>query len=201
MSTAPKQLLTEEQYLVRERKANFRSEFYRGEMFAMAGASREHNLITGNVARHLGNQLDERPCEVYSTDMKVRITPTGLFAYPDVAIVCGGPQFSDDEEDVLLNPTVLVEVLSPSTSSYDRGDKQMHYRQLGSLQEILLIEQEYPAVEQYVRQSDGTWLLKSTAGIEATIEAASVGCKLSLAQIYARVEFPPDARRPIRPAR
>lgn len=199
MSTVPKRLLTEQEYLAKERKAPFRSEFYRGEMFAMAGASREHNVITGNVFYRLRSQLDTGPCEVYSTDMRVRITPTGLYTYPDVVVACGGPQFADNEQDVLLNPTVLVEVLSPSTASYDRGDKRVHFLQLDSLRELLLVEQEFPAVEHHIRQPSGDWLLKTIADPQARIELPSISCVLTLAEIYARITFPPDARRPLRP--
>jgi Uma2 family endonuclease len=199
MSTVPKRLLTEQEYLAKERHASYRSEFYRGEMFAMAGASREHNLIVGNIQRYLGNQLEGRPCETYSTDMKVRITPTGLYTYPDVVVVCGGPQFADDAHDVLLNPTALVEVLSPSTASYDRGDKAVHFRQLASLRELLLVEQEFPAVEHYIRQESGDWLLKEVDDAQTRIELASIGCSLTFAEIYSRISFPPDARRLLRP--
>jgi Uma2 family endonuclease len=199
MSTVPKRLLTEQEYLAIERKASYRSEFYRGEMFAMAGATREHNLITGNAFRQIGNQLESRPCEVYSTDMRVRITPTGLFTYPDVVIACGGPQFVDDQDDVLLNPTVLIEVLSPSTASYDRGDKAVHYRKLESLQELLLIEQEYPAVDHYIRQPSGDWLLKQPEGLASVIELPSINCRLTFSDLYARITFAPDVRRPLRP--
>lgn len=201
MSTVPKRLLTEQEYLSIERKASYRSEFYRGEMFAMAGATREHILITANVLRKLGNQLEARPCEVYTSEMRVRITPTGLYTYPDVVVACNGPQFADNEFDVLLNPTVLVEVLSPSTASYDRGDKLMHYRRLESLQELLLIEQECPAVDHYIRQPNGDWLIKQPEGMDAAVELPSIGCRLTFADIYARITFPPDARRPLRPMR
>jgi Uma2 family endonuclease len=199
MSTVPKRLLTDEEYLAIERKASFRSEFYRGEMFAMAGASREHNLIAGNVFWRLRGQLDSRPCEVYSSDMKVRIKPTGLFAYPDVVVVCGGPQFADNERDVLVNPGLLVEVLSPSTAVYDRGDKALHYRQLPSLRELLLIEQEHLALEHYIRQDGGDWLIKRVEGMDAALELPSLNCRLTLAEIYARIEFAPAARPPLRP--
>lgn len=199
MSTVPKRLLTEQEYLAKERQAPFRSEFYRGEMFAMAGASREHIVITGNTFFRLRSQLDAGPCEVYSTDMRVRITPTGLYTYPDVVVACGGPQFADNEQDVLLNPTVLVEVLSHSTASYDRGDKRVHYLQLDSLRELLLVEQEFPAVEHHIRQPNGDWIERQIEDPQARIELPSIGCVLTFAEIYARITFPPDARRPLRP--
>ncbi len=121
---------TAAQYLALERKADFKSEYYNGYIVAMAGASREHSLIVSNVSRQIGNQLEDRPCEVHITDMRVRVSPTGLYTYPDVLAVCGEAEFEDDELDTLLNPTMIVEVLSPTTESYDRGDKFMQYREL-----------------------------------------------------------------------
>jgi Uma2 family endonuclease len=122
MSTAAKPYYTEIEYLARERRAQYKSEYYRGEIFAMAGATREHNLIVGNLVRALGNQLANGPCEVYPIDMRVRL-PSGLYTYPDVTVARGEPKFLDDEFDTLINPTVLVEVLSASTEAYDRGTK------------------------------------------------------------------------------
>jgi Uma2 family endonuclease len=122
-----------------------------------------------------------------------------LYTYPDVVVACGGPVFADAEVDVLLNPTVLVEVLSPSTASYDRGDKTVHYRQLESLRELLLVEQEFPAVEHYIRQDSGDWLLKQIEGLESQVELAAIGCRLTLVEIYARITFPPGAQRQLRP--
>ena len=126
MSTVPAHLLTEAEYLARERRAELRSEFYRGEMFAMAGATREHNLIASNINRVLGNQLAAGPCETYQSDMRVRISETGLYTYPDVVVACGDLVFLDDQGDVLLNPTLVVEVLSDSTAAYDCGTKARH---------------------------------------------------------------------------
>src|SRR5579872_2476540 len=128
MSTPPKSHLTPEQYLEIERKADFRSEYYHGEMFAMAGAQREHILITGNAVTALHQQLRNRPCEAYSTEMRVKVASTGLYTYPDVVVVCGKPEFLDSEVDTLLNPTLIVEVLSKSTEAYDRGLKFKLYR-------------------------------------------------------------------------
>ncbi len=199
MSSVPKRLLTEEEYLARERAASYKSEYYRGETFAMAGASRAHNLIVQNVSRHMGNQLENRPCEVYPAEMRVRVTATRLYTYPDVTVVCEEPAFADDEKDVLLNPSVLVEVLSPSTANYDRGDKAVHYRRLESLRELLLVEQDCALVEQLIRQSGDDWLLKRIEGLDAVVELRSISCRLPLCDIYARITFPPDARPPLRP--
>jgi Uma2 family endonuclease len=139
-------------------------------MFAMAAGTRKHNLISGNVFFQLRGQLGDRPCEVYTSDMRVRVSATGLYTYPDVSVVCGGASFADDEKDVLLNPTVLVEVLSPSTANYDRGDKAAHYRRLDSLRELVLVEQDYLVAEQYIRQADDTWLIRRMEAIYAKVD-------------------------------
>src|SRR5437868_13849004 len=135
MSSVPTRLVSEQEYLASERKAEFKSEFYRGEIFAMAGATREHNLIAANVSRAIGNQLADQPCEVYQSDMKVRVAATGLYTYPDVVVGCGELRFADDKKDVLLNPVFVAEILSASTAAYDCGPKAAHYRILDSLQE------------------------------------------------------------------
>src|SRR5262245_46847116 len=129
--------VTPEQYLVLERKADFKSEYLNGYIIAMAGASREHNLIAGNLHGELRSQLKGRPCETYVSDMRVFIDRTGLYTYPDIVAVCGEARFQDDGVDTLLNPTVIVEVLSDSTERYDRGRKFGHYRQLPSLREYV----------------------------------------------------------------
>jgi Uma2 family endonuclease len=190
MSTAPKRrLLTEEEYLLIERQAQEKSEFVRGEMFAMSGATRSHNVIAQRISRLLGNQLEGRGCDVYQSDMKVRVASTGRFAYPDVVVVCGERQYLDDRNDVLLNPTVLIEVLSESTANYDRGDKSRDYRLLGSLRELLIVAQDEPLIEHFVRQDKNTWNFTSTQGLEAEIELPSIGCKLRLADVFAGIEF------------
>jgi Uma2 family endonuclease len=201
MSTVPARLLTEAEYLARERKADFRSEFYRGEMFAMAGATREHNLITGNCFGVLWQQLGKRGCEVYQSDMKVRIAATGLFTYPDVVVACGQLQFADDQRDVLLNPTVIIEVLSESTAAYDCGPKASHYRRLESLQEFVLLDQNSPYAEHYVREDARSWRITPVENLEAVIRLASIDCQLALAEAYAKVQFRPDAKPLLRPIR
>lgn len=194
MSTAEKIRLTPQEYLAKERQADFRSEFYRGEMFAMAGASREHARIKDNLARHAGNRLEGGPCEVYTSDLRVKISATGLYTYPDVVVVCGEPQFEDEHVDTLLNPRVVVEVLSDSTERYDRGAKFGHYRQLPSVQEYLLVSQDSPLVERCVRQDDGTWTLKDFRGLDCTFEFASIPASVPLADIYRGVKFPEPAK-------
>lgn len=192
MSAVPKPRLTPQQYLALERQAKTKSEYLRGEMFALAGASREHNLIAGNVNRELGEQLRERECEVYQAEMRVKISPTGLYTYPDVTVVCGEPKFEDAEVDTLLNPKVLVEVLSPSTADYDRGGKFTHYRRLSSLQEYVLISQDRPLVEHYVRQGKDEWLLTERSSLHDSLILPSIQCQLPLSEIYLKVQFAPD---------
>lgn len=189
MSTLPKQLLTPQQYLALERAAAVKSEFFRGEIFGMAGASREHNLIVGNIVRAAGNRLENQPCEVYPSDMRVKVAHSGLYTYPDVTIVCGEPEFEDDELDTLLNPTVVFEVLSESSEAYDRGTKSIHYRQLASLKAIVLVAQDSPQVEVYLRGPEGDWLLREANEIGMSIELSPVQIALPLAEIYRQISF------------
>ena len=196
MSSVLIQLLTENEYLARERQAKFRSEFYRGETFAMAGASREHNLIAANVARALGNQLISRTCEVYQSDMKIRISPTGLYTYPDVVVACGELQFADDKNDVLLNPTLVVEVLSESTAKYDLGRKFEFYQELDSFIDYVIVYQAEAKVIHYRRQDDGTWTYRLLVGMEATLDLESIACSLPFASICRGVEFGPEDDQP-----
>ncbi len=189
MSSQPKTFITPEEYLAIERKAEYKSEYFNGEMFAMAGASERHVLIVTNVVAELRGQLRRRPCTVYSTDLRVRVSPTGLYTYPDVVVVCGQPQFADDQRDTLLNPTLIVEVLSESTKDYDRGGKFEHYRSLASLNEYVLIAQDKHHVEHFVRQPDNRWLLSETNRLEDTIHLSSIDCDLALAEVYDKVEL------------
>jgi Uma2 family endonuclease len=183
---------TPEQYLAMERKASFKSEYYNGFITAMAGTSREHSLIAGNVSGEIREQFKNRSCEVHASDMRVLVSPTGLYTYPDVVAVCGEPRFLDDEVDTLLNPTMIVEVLSPTTESYDRGAKFAHYRRLASLQEYVLIAQDQVRVELYTRQGDG-WLLTELSQLDQTLRLSSIDCEVPLREIYAKVRFPEDA--------
>jgi len=198
MSAVPRPYLTPQEYLARERRAETKSEYLRGEMFAVPAASREHNLITGNITRELGQQLRDRDCEVYASDMRVKVGPTGLYTYPDVTVVCGKPEFEDAELDTLLNPKVIVEVLSPSTADYDRGGKFTHYRKLPSLEEYVLISQDRPLVEHYIRQAHDEWLLSERTSIEDTIDLPSIQCRLPLAEIYLKVRFASEDQTPTR---
>lgn len=186
MATEAKPRLTPEQYLAMERHSETRNQFLNGEVFAMTGASREHNLLVANLLAGLHSQLRGRTCEAYANDMRVKVSATGLYTYPDVVVVCGQPQLEDAELDTLLNPTLIAEVLSDSTEDYDRGTKFAHYRTLPSFSEYLLVAQNEVHVEHFIRQSDG-WLLTETRDLTATLDLPSIGCRLSLADIYERV--------------
>lgn len=192
MSSQPKIRLTPEEYLAIERTADGKSEYYNGEAFAMTGGTRQHNLITVNVSSTLHTQLRKRACTVYSSDQRVRVSTTGLYTYPDVSVVCGEARFADDHEDTLLNPIVIVEVLSRSTEGYDRNEKFAHYRKLASLAEYVLIAQVRYHVERYLRQPGGEWLLSETDNIADSIRLSSIECILTLADIYEKVELTAD---------
>ncbi len=181
--------LTAARYLELERKAETRSEFLDGEVFAMSGASRRHNLICLNVAAELRAQLKARRCEVYASDMRVKVGATGLYTYPDVVVVCDEPEFEDAELDTLLNPILLAEVLSKTTADYDRGGKFEHYRSLPSLEEYLLVAQDRPHLAHYLRQGDHAWLLSEVEGPEAEMALPAIACNLALAEVYAKVQF------------
>jgi Uma2 family endonuclease len=201
MATAEKRRITPQQYLARERAAETRSEYFNGEMFAMSGATWEHTLIKDNLARALGNQLEGGPCRAATSDLRVKVDATGLYTYPDIVIVCGQPQFEDNVLDTLLNPTAIVEVLSESTEKYDRGGKFAHYRQLPMIQEYILVSQDRPLVERFVRQTDGSWLLTEFAGLETRLPLASVPAEVPLAEIYRGVDFSAGRQSPAdRPA-
>lgn len=189
MVTQPKTFLTPEEYLELERKAEFKSEYYAGEMFAMSGGTGDHALIIGNLVREIGTQLKGRPCRVSPTELRVRVSPTGLYTYPDVIVVCGPPEYADERRDTLLNPKVLIEVLSDSTRDYDRGRKFQHYRSLASLAEYVTVEQTEPHVEHYVRQPENRWLLTEFAELSQSIRLESIDCTLPLSEIYDKIDW------------
>ena len=189
MSLQPSAYLTPKEYLALERGAEYKSEYLAGEIFAMAGTSERHNLIAGNVFAELHAQLRKRPCKVYFSDVRLKVNRTGLYTYPDVMVVCGETQFADDQQDMILNPTVIIEVLSESTEGYDRGKKFEHYRKLDSLSEYILIAQDRYHVERYVRQPDNQWLLAETDNVHDTLSLTSIACNLALADIYDKVEI------------
>ncbi len=195
MSTQPKTLLTPEQYLEIERAAEYKSEYFNGEMFpmgtfAMAGAAENHNLVVANTLRDLSQQLRHRPCKVYPSDMRVRVSSTGLYTYPDLTVVCGSAEFLDRRRDTLLNPTLIVEVLSPSTEAYDRGRKFDHYRAIESFREYLLLPSDRIHADLFTLQ-EGRWVLTSADRLEDSLSLESIGCRLAMADLYEKVEFEP----------
>lgn len=192
MSMTPKEYLSPEEYLFRERTAEYRSEFFRGETFAMAGASANHNLIVSNCIQTLGLQLKKKPCRVYPSDLKLRIEATGLYTYPDLSVVCGEPKLETDARDVLLNPVVLAEVFADSTEGYDRGKKFQHYRTIPSLMHYVLIAQDRYSIECFSRRDDDTWLLSDCFyDLGGSLELSTIDCQLSAADVYDKVVFEP----------
>jgi Uma2 family endonuclease len=189
MSSERKMRLTPEEYLALERKADVRSEYLDGDMVAMSGGSREHNLVVSNIVRELGIQLRGRPCEVYPSDMRVKVHATGLYTYPDVTVMCGEAQLEDERRDTLLNPVVIFEVLSGSTESYDRGAKFAHYRKIPSLVEYVLVSQREYIVEHYIRQPDGPWLRSEARGLSAKLDLPSIQSSIDLSRLYERIEI------------
>jgi Uma2 family endonuclease len=186
--------LTPAEYLAQERAATYRSEYFDGETFAMAGGSPNHSLIKVNVTGELRARLKDRPCAAYNSDLRVLIAATGLYAYPDASVIRGPLEFDDARQDTVLNPAVLVEVLSESTEAYDRGKKFGHYRQIPSLREYLLVCQDEPRIEAFHRNDDGTWTLVEVAGLDGRLPLTPLGIELALREVYAKVEFsPPQA--------
>lgn len=196
MSVQLRSFLTPQEYLAFERQANTKNEYYGGEVFALAGASKNHSAIVPNIAYLLVGQLKGRPCTVYSSDMRVKVSATGLYTYPDVAVVCGQPRFDDEQEDTLLNPTVIVAVLSKSTEAYDRGDKFAHYRALESLTDYLLVAQDFPNIEHYTREADGSWRFSESRGLDQVTVIDSIHCHLGLSDVYDKVLLTGPTRAP-----
>ena len=192
MSSQPKVFLTPEEYLATERVAERKSEYREGDVFAMSGASKRHNLITGNFFASIHHQLKGRPCEVYVSDMRVKVSQTGLYTYPDIVVACGRILFDDDQRDTLKNPTVIIEVLSQTTEGYDRGMKFEHYRRLESLKEYVLVSQDKPHAEVYARQQDDSWLLSEVDGLQDAIQLSSIKCQIMLADVYEKTEISPQ---------
>ena len=187
MSVQAHSHLSVEEYLELERQAEVRSEYLDAETFAMAGASLAHNEIVGNLQASLRRQLRERGCGVWSTDLRVRVEATGLHTYPDIVVVCDPPKLVDDaERDTLLNPQLIVEVLSPSTESWDRGGKFGHYRAVPTLTDYILVSQDRILIEHFARQSDDRWLLTAESSLDAVVEL-SVDARLALGDLYERV--------------
>ena len=189
MSVQTRPFITPEEYLERERAAEFKSEYYNGEVFAMSGGSRNHVLIAGNCQTALRAALKDKACLVFQSDLRVHIPSTDLYTYPDVVVVCGEEQYLDTQKDTLINPVLLIEVLSSSTESYDRGQKFEFYRSIVSLKEYALVAQDRVSVEVFRKNEEGHWVLYEADAEQGTIEMASVGCLLKLDDLYANVTF------------
>lgn len=184
--TAAAPRLTPEEYLARERQAEYKSEYVNGRVYAMTGGSRAHNVVAGNLFAGLHARFHGRPCEVFQSDMRVAVGPTGAYTYPDVVALCGAPEFVDADVDTLSNPLVVVEVLSRSTEAYDRGEKFAQYRTIPSLREYVLVAQDRVRVEHFARHDLG-WFLTVVDTLDATLELPAVGCSLPLRDVYDRV--------------
>ncbi len=188
MSAVPIPKYSPAEYLALEENCDYRSQYYYGEIFAMAGASRRHNVIAMNISARLHAALRERGCEIYQTDMRVKVS-SDLYTYPEVVIVCGEPQIERLHGENLLNPLILIEVMSPSTEKFDRGDKSRLYRLMPSVKEYLLVSQEKTHVEHFIRQENGDWLLKESSEMTDIVNFPSIDCSLSIAEIYERIDL------------
>jgi len=187
-SVAAEKYISPEEYLTAERRAEYKSEYIYGEIFAMSGASNAHNLITLDIATELNIQLRGSGCLVYSNDMRVKTKLTGSYFYPDVVVVCDKPRFEDNVFDTLLNPILVVEVLSPSTEAFDRGEKFAHYQELMSLEEYILVSQDRMRVEHH-RLIETQWVGKTFEAPEDVLKFHSIECELPLRDIYTRISF------------
>jgi Uma2 family endonuclease len=192
MSAHAQPRLSEEEYLALDRASQLRHEFYDGSMYAMSGGSHRHGIIGSSLGRELGNALKGKPCYVSNSDVRVRISPGRSYVYPDAVVVCGDPKYADDQKDTLLNPTLVIEVLSDSTERHDRGYKAEQYRKIDSLQEYALVSQARSSVEIYRRRDNGQWLLTHYTGLDAVAHFESVDCNIPLAEIYDKISFDPE---------
>jgi Uma2 family endonuclease len=198
--SAHAQRLSPEEYLAIERAAEFRSEYYNGHMYAMAGTSYRHALLVSNLVFVLRTELKGRRCSVMSNDLRVRVQPGGLYTYPDIVVVCGDPKFADDQRDTILNPALIMEVLSPSTEAYDRGFKASQYRTIESIQEYALVSQNEARIEVFRKQQGGDWLFSESVALDAVCRLESLGLSLPLAAIYENITFAVEDSADSRPS-
>jgi Uma2 family endonuclease len=187
-----KPFITPEEYLRLEREAEYKSEYYDGEIFAMAGTSITHSLITANVLGELRGLLRGGRCTTYDSNLKIKVSSTGLYTYPDASVICGPVEHPPEGDDMALNPTLIVEVLSDSTEAYNRGRKFEQYRSLPSFREYVLVSQKEPLVETFFRQPEGNWLFSAVRGLDETVRLHSLAVDLRLSEVYLAVEFPAD---------
>jgi Uma2 family endonuclease len=198
MSTAPDhRRVSLQEYLAWEERSETKHEYYRGEIFAMAGATIQHNRIASNFLARLHQLLEGKPCEVFGSDLRLRVNAVDLSTYPDISVVCGGAKMDAVDKNAIVNPRVLVEVLSESTKGYDTGRKFEFYRTLDSLVEYVIVEQTEAKIVHYARQDDGTWRHRLIVGMEANLSLDSIGCEVALKAIYRNVEFQPRSDAPV----
>jgi Uma2 family endonuclease len=196
MASHPTHFYTPEEYLALERAATYKSEYCAGEIFAMSGTSRQHNRIGLNIANDLSRALEPRDCDVYAYDLRVRTPDSLLYTYPDIIVTCGEAQFEDSRVDTLLNPILIIEVLSPSTETYDRTKKFTDYRKIESLVEYILVAQNEYRVTRFFKQSNGKWIFEELTNVNDTLKLSSIDCELEMKRIYRRVKFPEPEQTP-----
>lgn len=189
MTTQTITYVTPDEYLAAERLSDYRSEYLDGGVYPMTGGSINHNQITINLILELGAQLRARPCRVLGVDLKVRLPDSRKFFYPDVVAICDELQIHDDRKDIILNPDLVIEVLSPSTEAFDRGAKFRAYQTIESLKEYVLVSQNEPLIEQYVRNGEGKWTYAAAEGLDSTLTLPSIECTLNLSAVYDKVDF------------
>jgi|TARA_B110000037_G_scaffold219848_1_gene285927 Uma2 family endonuclease len=197
MSVAEKRFVTDEEYLAWEREADFKSEYLRGEIYAMSGAGLNHNIIASNLNRAIGNRLEGRPRLVLGSDMRVQVDVADAYFYPDISGLCGEFEFHDDRQDTYKNPQFIIEILSDSTESYDKGKKFFNYQMLSSLKEYVLVSQKMVAVELYRKDGD-RWIYQLLRGDDECLELESVGCEVPIEEVYRNVKFPVDDEAPVK---
>jgi Uma2 family endonuclease len=190
MAAEPRSLISREAYLAMDSESDERHEYIAGEVFAMVGGSEPHGLIIGNLIAALHGPTRRRGCRIYPGEVRIAISAINIYTFPDVSLVCGQPQHEGSRRDIILNPKVVIEVLSPSTERYDRGQKFHFYQHIPTLDTYILVAQELPLIEQYVRQSDREWLYSAAHGLDAKLSLPTIECELALADVYDLIEFP-----------
>ena len=203
MNPDPKTKMASSEFVAMERHAGLRAEWLNGGVYAIAGGSHLHWLIATNISGELRHRLKSSENHVLNCGMRLKVPPTSLYAHPDVSVVHGAAQFEDELQDTLVNPKILIEVLSDTTAAWDLGGKFWHYRQLDSLSEYILISQETWLADQYTRQPNGSWMLKTVEGEDGVLQLTSIKCQLPLGEVYANTTVPhgqaPATNKPSQP--